>query len=72
MRIYSLINNIDGVPVEFFGTRAQAKAAKIASKDRNLKIHAVELFTRREPLAAALNFLVFGKGSLPVKPPKEQ
>lgn len=68
MKIYSLVNQLENKTIAFFGTRSEAKLAKKDLADKNVTIAPVEILTRREPLATALNYLVFGRGELPKKP----
>jgi hypothetical protein len=61
MKIYSLINGVDNSTFKYFASRADAKAHKKASPDRNLKIAAVEIKTNRPGLAEFLNVNVLGQ-----------
>ena len=65
MKIYTLHNALENKIVAVFGTRAGAKAAKKELGDKNVVIAPLVILTRREPLAGALNYLVFGRGELP-------
>lgn len=70
MKIYSLVNSVDGTTFQYYASRAEAKAYKVSVKSRDLKIAAVEITTSRPGLAHALNVLVLGK-NIPAETPAE-